>query len=108
MNISGNSTSWATAGAASAFEISDATATPRAQKLAAPSTSVSMMASQCDGNGTPYNRPTTTMSAMSITLTSTQWASSPAKYAHAGSGVARIRLSIPACRRAASATASWP
>ena len=25
-----------------------------------------------------------------------------------GSGVARIRLSIPACRRAASAIASWP
>src|SRR5437868_4245952 len=57
MNVSGNSTSWATAGAASAFETTDATATPRAQKLAAPSTSVSMIASQCDGTGTTYSRP---------------------------------------------------
>jgi len=107
-NSSGNSTSCATAGAASAFEITDATATPSAQKLAAPSTSVSAIAGQSDGNGTPYTRPTPTISAMSARLTRTQCASSPTKYAQAGSGVARTRLRTPFCRRAASATASCP
>ena len=49
-----------------------------------------------------------TISAMSMTLTRMQCATRPTKYTHAGSGVARIRFRIPFCRRAASATASWP
>ena len=42
-----------TAGAASALLMSDATATPRVQKLAAPSISVTSMAAQWWGNATP-------------------------------------------------------
>ena len=57
MNSSGNKTSWTTAGAASALRISDATATPSAQKLAAPSTSVSAIAGQWVGSGIANRAP---------------------------------------------------
>jgi len=69
----------ATAGAASALEITDAAATPSEQKLAAPSASVPMIASQFVGSGTPYSRPTATISATSTKLTRMQCASSPPK-----------------------------
>src|SRR5690606_26118445 len=87
---SGNRTNWTTAGAASALRIKAATATPIAQKLAAPSSRVTTIGSHCDrsGTGTPYSRPTRTISPATTTLTSTQCASRPTKYIHVGSGVA--------------------
>jgi hypothetical protein len=78
-NTSGNRTSCTTGGAAAALRISEATATPSAQKLAAPSTSATAMAAQWPGMGTPYRRPTPTISATSTTLTMTQCASRPRK-----------------------------
>ncbi len=53
MKTSGNRTNCTTAGAASELRISEATATPSAQKLAAPRTSVTAIASQWVGSGTP-------------------------------------------------------
>ena len=53
MNSSGNRISWATAGAASALAITEATATPSAQKQTAPSTSIATICGQSDGSGTP-------------------------------------------------------
>ena len=59
MKSSGNKTSCTTAGAASELRISEATATPRAQKLAAPSTSVSASA----GHGVGQRHPEETADA---------------------------------------------
>ena len=53
MNSSGNRISWATAGAASALAITEATATPSAQKQTAPRTSIATICGQSDGSGTP-------------------------------------------------------
>ena len=75
------------------MEITDATASPSEQKLAAPSTSVPIIAGQFDVSGTPYSRPTRRISATSTKLTMMQCASSPPKWARAGSGVARLYLS---------------
>jgi hypothetical protein len=109
MNTRGSRTSWTTAGAASALRIKEATATPRAQKQAAPSTSVTTIAGHRAraGSGTPYSRPTPTISSTSTTLSMAQCASSPRKYAQAGRDVARTRSRIPFCRRAASTMANW-
>ena len=79
MKSSGNKTSCTTAGAASELRISEATATPRAQKLAAPRTGASASAGQCVGSGTPKRLPMPAMSATSTALTMTQCASSPRK-----------------------------
>jgi hypothetical protein len=79
MNTSGNKTSCTTAGAASALRIREATPAPSAQKQAAPSTRTTTIAAQWVGSGTPNSRPTPTMSAMSTTLTTMQWASKPRK-----------------------------
>jgi len=79
MNSSGNKTSCTTAGAASALRIREATATPSAQKLAAPSTSASAIAGQWVGSGIPNRAPMPVMSATSMTLIMMQCASSPRK-----------------------------
>ena len=65
------------------------------------------MAAQWVGSGTPNSLPTAAIRATSTMLTMTQCASSPRKYVHAGSGVARTRLSIPFRRRIDSTIASW-
>ena len=79
MNTRGNRTSCTTAGAASALRIREATATPSAQKLAAPSTRAAPIAAHWVGSGTPNRWPTPTMSATSTTLTTMQCASNPRK-----------------------------
>jgi len=79
MNTSGNSTSCTTAGAASELRISEATATPSAQKLAAPRTSATAIAGQWVGSGVPKAAPMPVMSATSTALTMMRWASSPRK-----------------------------
>ena len=106
MNTSGKKTNCTTAGAASALLMRLATATPSAQNAAAPMTSVTMMAAQWPGIGTPYSRPIPTMSAASMRLSMMQCATSPANITQAGSGVPRSRLSMPSWRRSDSVMAS--
>ena len=65
------------------------------------------IAAQWVGSGTPNSLPTAAISATSTMLTMMQCASSPRKYVHAGSGVARARLRMPFWRRIDSTIASW-
>ncbi len=104
MNRIGSTSALTTAGAASAFGITPASASPRALKAAAATTRTSRIAGTAPhGTSTPYSSaPNAATMTTSSAVTSTAWPMRPARYAQVGSGVPRTRLRMPSSRAMAT------